>query len=185
MDLLNNDNLRKAKKKSSSFTILSNDSTDGHGGYGAGVINLDNVTPLFIDIEEKEAFVDMGALHARSAVEKRVKFIADEEAVPKEGLKRYWLVWVTIDTKDKKPYYSGVAACYMTVNKQAKRGYKSMPEHVNHMDKSLKGKLVVSQMDDSSRQVLKAFLKNHNEEMWNHSSQELHAALESSENVNN
>lgn len=73
----------------------------------------------------------------------------------------------------------------MTVNKQAKRGYKSMPEHVNHMDKSLKGKLVVSQMDDSSRQVLKAFLKNHNEEMWNHSSQELHAALESSENVNN
>ena len=98
---------------------------------------------------------------------------------------KYGVAMITIHGRTREQYYSGVAACYMTVNKQAKRGYKSMPEHVNHMDKSLKGKLVVSQMDDSSRQVLKAFLKNHNEEMWNHSSQELHEALESSENVNN
>ncbi|MBM7840604.1 hypothetical protein JOC54_003897 [Alkalihalobacillus xiaoxiensis] len=177
VDLLNNDNLKKAKK-SSNFTILSNDSTDGHGGYGAGTINLDHVTPLFIDIDEEEAFVDMGALHARSLVEKRVKFISNQEEVPTEGLKRYWLVWVTIGMKEKKPYYSGVAGCYMTVNKQAKRGYKSMPEHVNNMDKSMKGKIFVDQMDYASRQVLKQFLQNHNEAFWTHSEKELHEALD-------
>ncbi len=178
VDLLNNDNLKKAKKKSSNFTILSNDSNDGHGGYGAGTINLDHVTPVFIDIDEAEAFVDMGALHARAQVEKRVKFIPNEDEVPTEGMKRYWLVWITIGTRDKKPYYSGVAGCYMTVNKQAKRGYKSMPEHVNNMDKSIKGKVFVSQMDYSSRQALKDFLKNHNEDMYAHSEAELHDALD-------
>ncbi|WDF05103.1 YwhD family protein [Shouchella hunanensis] len=171
VDLLNNNNLKKAKK-SSNFTILSNDSdaTDGHGGYGAGLINLDHMTSLFINIDEQEAFVDMGALHARSAVEKRVKFIPTLEDVPTDGMKRYWLIWITIETKDKKPYYSGVAACYMTVNKGAKRGYKSMPEHVNQMDKALKGKVSVEDMDASSRKVLADFLKGHSEDIWNASS---------------
>ncbi|UTR06300.1 YwhD family protein [Alkalihalobacillus sp. LMS6] len=177
VDLLNNNNLKKAKK-SSNFTILSNesDSTDGHGGYGAGLINLDHMTPLFINIDEQEAFVDMGALHARADVEKRVKFIPTLEDVPTEGMKRYWLIWITIDTKDKKPYYSGIGACYMTVNKAAKRGYKSMPEHVNQMDKALKGKVSVEKMDEPSRQVLADFLKAHSEDIWNESTT-LHEAL--------
>ncbi|WP_059104179.1 YwhD family protein [Shouchella shacheensis] len=177
MDLLNNKNLKKQTKKSANFTILSNDSTDGHGGYGAGTMNLDNVTPLFIDVNEQEAFVDMGALHARSQVEKRVKFVSDETEVPTDGMKPYWLVWVTIGTKKQKPYYSGITGCYMTVNKSAKRGYKSLPEHVNHMDKSLKGKILVDHMDKESRKVLADYLKGHNEEMWNHSDAELHEGL--------
>ncbi len=57
MDLLNNDNL---KKKTTGFNILSGDSTDGHGGYGAGVMNLDNVSPVFVCPDDDEAFVDMG-----------------------------------------------------------------------------------------------------------------------------
>ncbi len=58
----------------------------------------------------------------------------------------------------------------MTVNKGAKRGYKSMPEHVNQMDKALKGKVSVEDMDASSRKVLADFLKGHSEDIWNASS---------------
>ncbi|WP_034747154.1 YwhD family protein [Halalkalibacter wakoensis] len=174
MDLLNNDNLKK--KKSSGFNILSNDSTDGHGGYGAGTMNLDNVSPVFVDPTEGEAFVDMGALHARSAVEKRIKFLPDKEKVPNGKL--YWLCWVTIGHKAGKPYYAGVAGCEMTVDIEIRRGYKSLPEHVNKMDKSLKGKILVDDMDDKSKKILADFLKSHNEEMWNNSEQELHEALE-------
>lgn len=172
MDLLNNDNL---KKKTSGFNILSGDSTDGHGGYGAGVMNLDNVSPVFVCPDDDEAFVDMGALHARSAVERRIKFLKKREEVPNGKL--YWLVWVTIEYKDKKPYYAGVAGCEMRIDRDIRRGYKSMPEHVNKMDKSLKGKIAVDDMDTRSKKILARFLKEHNEAMWEHSPKELHEAL--------
>lgn len=173
LDLLNSDNLKK--KKGGGFTILSGDSTDGHGGYGAGVMNLDNISPVFVCPDDDEAFVDMGALHARSAVEKRIKFLPDKEKVPNGKL--YWLVWVAIQYKESKPYYAGVAACEMTVDLEIRRGYKSMPEHVNHMDRALKGKIIVSQMDQKSKQILARFLKGHNEQMWEHSDKELHESL--------
>jgi hypothetical protein len=172
MDLLNNDNL---KKKTSGFNILSNDSTDGHGGYGAGTLNLDNVSPVFVDPTEGEAFVDMGALHARSAVEKRIKFLPNKDQVPNGKL--YWLVWVTVQHKEGKPYYAGVAGCEMTVDTEIRRGYKSLPEHVNKMDKSLKGRILVDDMDDKSKAILAKFLQEHNAQMWENSNKELHKAL--------
>ncbi|BAB07532.1 YwhD family protein [Halalkalibacterium halodurans] len=172
VDLLNNDNL---KKKTSGFTILSGDSTDGHGGYGAGVLSLDNVTPVFVDPEEERAFVDLGALHARSEVEKRIKFLPNKEEVPNGKL--YWLVWVTIDSKKEGPYYAGVAGCEMTVDREIRRGYKSMPEHVNKMDKSIKGKIVVDDMDERSKRILGEYLKSFNEDMWKRSEPELREKL--------
>ncbi|MFB5663233.1 YwhD family protein [Alteribacillus sp. HJP-4] len=173
MDLFDNNK----KRKSAGFNILSGDSTDGHGGYGAGTLSLDNMTPIFVDPEENDAFIDMGALHARSEVEKRVKFLPNKEEVP-EGAKLYWLVWVTTDhNSEGKPYYAGVTACEMTVNKEKRRGYKSLPEHVNNMDKSLKRRHVLDKMDDPSKKILAAFLKGFNEEMWKNSEESLHKAL--------
>jgi hypothetical protein len=169
----------KIKKMSGNFNILSNDSTDGHGGYGVGTINLNNVTSVFVDPEENHAFVDMGALHARSAVEKRIKFLKEKEAVPNGKL--YWLVWVTVEHLEGKPAYTGVGACEMIVDRSIRRGYKSMPEHVNNMDKSMKGKIAVDHMDDKSKQVLRDFLKDFNREFWDHSTQELKQGLNDTE----
>lgn len=180
MDLLNDDQLKKSieatkKKRKTQFTILSGDSTSGHGGFGVGVINLDNLTPVFVDPKEGEAFIDMGALHARSRVERGIKFLPNKEDVPNGKL--YWLVWVTIDFKDGKPYYAGVTACELTTDRSIRRGYKNFPDHVNKMDKSLKGHIIVSHMDDKSKQILAKFLKEHNEEMWLHSDPKLHEDL--------
>lgn len=173
MDLLNNDD---KKKKAASFNILSKDTTTtDHGGYGAGVLNLDNVSPVIVNPEENEAFVDMGALHARSAVEKRIKFTPNREDTPNGKL--YWLVWVTIHNKDGKPYYAGVTGCEMQIDAEARRGYKSLPEHVNKMDKSLKGHILVDDMDDKSKKILGEFLKSHNEEIWNNSDEKLRTSL--------
>ena len=58
------------KKKTVHFNIIKNDPLDGHKGYNAGVLNLENVTPVFIDVAEQEAFIDIGAMHAKSKVEK-------------------------------------------------------------------------------------------------------------------
>ncbi|OCA88805.1 YwhD family protein [Pseudobacillus wudalianchiensis] len=164
------------KKKKVGFNIIKNDPTDGHKGFGKGALSLENVSPVFIDVEEKEAFIDVGAMHARSAVEKGIKFLANKEEVP-EGAKPYWLVWVTIDQGKNGPFYTGVTACELTVNREKRRGYKSLPEHVNRMDKSLKGHIIVDHMDAPSKKVLKDFLQNHNADMWENASSELKEGL--------
>lgn len=156
------------KKKGQGFNILKKDSTDGHGGYGAGTMSLDNVTPLFIDPEEEEAFIDMGAMHARSAVEKGIKFLPEKDKVPNGKL--YWLVWITVNNGKQGPYYAGAGACELTVDREIRRGYKSLPEHVNNMDKSMKGRVIVSHMDDKSKQILLNYLQSFDKEMWERSS---------------
>jgi hypothetical protein len=163
------------KKKNVAFNIIKSDPTDGHGGYGVGALSLDNVSPVFVDIEEGEAFVDIGAMHARSVVEKGIKFTTNRE--DSEGGKPYWLVWVTIDRKEEGPYYAGVAACDMVVNREKRRGYKLLPVHVNHMDKSIKRHIIVDHMDDKSKLILANYLKNHDEGMWERASDELKNGL--------
>ncbi|WP_433773429.1 YwhD family protein [Bacillus wiedmannii] len=163
------------KKKKIGFNIVKNDSTDGHGGFGVGALSLENISPVFVDVLEKNAFVDIGAMHARSTVEKGIKFLTNKDEVPNG--KPFWLVWVTIERTPKGAYYAGVTACEMTVDREIRRGYKSLPEHVNKMDKSLKRHIMVEHMDESSKKVLGTFLKEHNEAIWNESSEELRRAL--------
>jgi len=163
------------KKKPIGFNIIKSDPTAGHGGFGAGVLSLDNVSPVIIDVDAGEAFVDIGAMHARSTVEKGIKFTPNRDEVPNG--KPYWLVWVTIDRNEAGPYYAGVTACEMTVDRAARRGYKLLPDHVNKLDKSLKRRIIVDHMDEKSKQVLATFLQQHDVEMWNRSSEELKEGL--------
>ncbi|MGX6445477.1 YwhD family protein [Neobacillus sp. K501] len=163
------------KKKKLGFNIIKSDPTDGHKGYGKGALSLDNVSPVIIDVNAGEAEIDVGAMHARSVVEKGIKFLKSKDEVP--NAKPYWLVWVTIDRKPEGPYYAGVTACEMTVDREIRRGYKSLPEHVNRMDKSLKRHIIVDHMDDKSKQVLADFLRNHNQQLWDNSAEELKNGL--------
>lgn len=171
MDSINKNN----KKKSQGFTILSGDSTGGHGGFGVGSLSLDNISPIIVDPQAGDAFVDMGALHARSAIEKRIKFLPNKEDVPNGQL--YWLVWVTIEWTPQGSYYAGATACEMTVDEEIRRGYKNLAEHVNKMDKSLKRYIMVDHMDEPSKKILGEFLKNFDESMWQRSKEELKTGL--------
>jgi hypothetical protein len=168
--------VEEKKKKSIGFNIIKNDPTDGHGGFGGGALSLNNVSPVIIDVDAGEATIDVGAMHARSVVEKGIKFLKSKGEVPNG--KPYWLVWVTIDQRQSGPYYAGVTACEMTVDREIRRGYKSLPEHVNRMDKSIKRHIIVEHMDDKSKEILSKFLIQHNEAFWKNSSGELKKGLE-------
>ncbi|MDN4865226.1 YwhD family protein [Priestia megaterium] len=170
--------MTQSKKKSIGFNIIKDDSTDGHGGYGVGALSLENISPVFVCPSDEEVFVDIGAMHARSVVEKGIKFLSNKDEVPNGKL--YWLVWVTIDRKQEGPYYAGMTACEMTVDREIRRGYKSLPEHVNKMDKSLKRRIMVEEMDSKSKDLLREFLKSHNEEIWTLSNDDLKEALQTS-----
>ena len=163
--------MEENKKKNIGFNIIKSDPTEGHGGFGSGSLSLDNVSPVIIDVEAGEASIEVGALHARSPVEKGIKFLVNKDEVPNG--KPYWLIWVTIDRKEEGPYYAGVTACEMTVDREIRRGFKSLPEHVNRMDKSIKRHIIVEHMDAESKKVLVEFLKNHDAGMWERSVQQL------------
>ncbi|TDM00839.1 YwhD family protein [Macrococcus carouselicus] len=163
------------------FNIIKNDPLDGHKGTNAGSISLENIAPVFIDVLEKRAFIDIGAMHARSEVEKRVKWIDNEAEVEGENAKPYWLVWVTTERGPAGPYYAGVTACYMLVNKTKKRAFKRMHEHVNMMDKSMKHHFIIDQIGDDNKQILAEFLQQHNAVMWQNAPAELKAQLNVSE----
>ncbi|WP_110928289.1 YwhD family protein [Bacillus massiliglaciei] len=168
--------MEEKPQKKIGFNIIKNDPTEGHGGYGAGVLTLDNISPVIIDVEAGEAEVDIGAMHARSTVERGIKFLKTKEEVPNG--KPYWLVWVTIETVQEGPMYAGVTACEMTVDRSIRRGYKSLPEHVNKMDKSLKRKIMVDFMDEKSKKILADFLKNHDAGMWERAPEQLKRDLD-------
>lgn len=161
-------------KKKMSFTIIKDDPTDGHKGFGIGSISLENVSPVFVDVQEEEAYIEVGAMHARGPTERGIKFTTDR--ADSEGGKPYWLVWVTVAFNEEGPYYAGAAACEMVVNREKRRGYKILADHVNNMDRSMKGRIIVDEMDERSKEVLANFLKEHNEEMWSRS-KELQEAL--------
>src|SRR5690625_3276481 len=133
------------------------------------------MSSIIVDPEEDKAYVDMDAMHARSNIERRVKYLYDRNEVPEPRL--YWIVWVTVERGEQGPYYAGVAASELRIDRPNKRAYKSMPEHVTHMEKSLKGEVVVDHMDDQSKQLLHEFLKDFDQEMWENSSDELKNAF--------
>lgn len=165
----------KKKKQRQQFTIIKDDSTDGHHSFGVGAISLENMSSVIVDPNENKAYVDMNAMHARSEIERRVKYYRDRSEVPNGKL--YWIAWVTVETGENGPYYHGVAASELRIDKPNKRGYKNLVEHVNHMEQSLKGEVVVSHMDEKSRKLLGDFLKSFDEKMWENSSDELKNAF--------
>ncbi|MFS0840814.1 YwhD family protein [Paenibacillus sp. 1P03SA] len=159
------------KKKPAALNIVS--TKVNHKGFGAGSIDLSNVSSLIIDGEE--AYLDMGALHAKSQVEKRIKFSTNKEDVP-DG-RRCWIVWVAVDRSPEGTFYGGVTACEMLIDTEARKGWKILADHVNRMDAAMKRKIMVEGLDDTEKAVLRKALIEHNEEWWNHSSEELKQAL--------
>jgi len=165
VDLLNN------KKKGLDLNIVS--STNTHGGFGAGMINLSNISSVII--EGDVAYIDLGALHAKSKVEKGIKFSTNKDDVPNG--KTCWIVWVAADRKEEGPYYAGMTACEMLVDREARRGWKILADHVNRMDYAMKRRYMLDGLNDTEKAALKKLLVENNPQMWENSPEDLKQAL--------
>jgi hypothetical protein len=160
------------KKKLNALNVVSNKE---HKGFGAGSIDLNNVASVIIDGDV--AYIDNGAMHAKSKVEKGIKFTANKEDVPNG--RRCWIVWVAVDKATAEgPHYAGVTVCEMLVDTEARRGWKILADHVNRMDYAMKRRFMLEGLDDKEKAALKSCLISFNEEMWNNSSDVLKQALE-------
>ncbi|WP_081756883.1 YwhD family protein [Gorillibacterium massiliense] len=160
------------KGKKISLNIVS--SKVNHKGFGAGAIDLSNVSGVVID--QGEAYLDNGTLHAKSKIEKGIKFSGEKEDVPNG--RRCFIVWVAVDRDEEGQFYGGLAACEMLVDTEAKRGWKILADHVNRMDRAMKRKILVENLNDSEKMALKKLLSEFNPEWWAHTPEEVKKALE-------
>jgi len=159
-------------KKPLALNIIS--SKVDHKGFGAGSIDLNNVSGIIMD--GAEAYVDEGTLHAKSKVEKGIKFSMNKDDVPNGRV--CWVVWVAIDRKEDGQYYAGVTACEMLVDTEARRGWKILADHVNRMDRAMKRKFMLDNLNETEKALLKKTLIAHNPEWWARSEDALKEALE-------
>jgi hypothetical protein len=145
-----------------------------HKGFGAGSIDLSNVSAVILDGEE--AYVDNTALHAKSRLEKGIKFSANREDVP-DG-RRCFVVWIAVDRTEEGAFYGGLASCEMLVDSTARRGFKILAEHVNRMDRAMKRQVLLENLNGAEKVLLKQTLIAFNEEWWNRTPETTRQALE-------
>lgn len=160
----------KKEKKSLSLNVVSNKQ---HKGFGAGTIDLSAVSCVIID--EGVAYIDVGAMHAKSKVERGIKFTPNKEDTPNG--RQCWIVWVAVDRNEEGSYYAGATACEMLIDSEARRGWKILADHVNKLDHAIKRRYNLTELGDVEKAALRKLLTENNLEWWDRSPDELKQAL--------
>lgn len=162
------------EKKIFALNIISNEDKSKHKGFGAGSIDLNSMSPVILDGDE--AYIDIGAMHAKSKVEKGIKFSMNRDDVPNG--RQVWIVWVAVDRSPEGQFYGGLTACEMWIDTEARRGWKILADHVNRMDYALKRKVLLEGLSSEQKQLLKKLLLDTNEQWWERSPEHVKAAFE-------
>ncbi|GAB6992615.1 YwhD family protein [Paenibacillus pini] len=165
-------NEKPVGKKQIALNIVSGKSKHKMG-FGAGSIELNNVSPVIID--RGEAILDIGAMHGKSKAERRMRFSANREDVPNG--RQVWIVWIAVERTEEGQCYAGATACEMWIDEEERRGWKILADHVNKLDAALKRKVILDELGLEEKRLLKELLISHNEEWWNNSPDELKNAL--------
>lgn len=159
-------------KKTLSLNVVS--SRNVHRGFGAGMIDLSNLSSIIID--GGEAYIDIGAIHAKSKVERGIRFTPYKEEVP--GGRTCWVVWVAVDKSEEgHSHYAGVTACEMKIDEENRIGWKVLADHVNRMDYALKRRFMLDELNAEEKAALKRVLVAYNPDMWERSPAELKEKL--------
>lgn len=163
-------NTAKPEKKSLSLNVVSGKK---HKGFGAGSIDLSNVACVMID--NGEAYIDVGAMHAKSKIERGIKFTSNKEDTPNG--RQCWIVWVAVDRDEEGSFYAGATACEMLIDSEARRGWKILADHVNRLDYAIKRRIMLDNLGEADKAALRKLLTEHNAEWWERSPDELKDAL--------
>jgi hypothetical protein len=158
------------EKKSLSLNVVSGKK---HRGFGAGSIDLSDVACVMID--EGVAYIDVGIMHAKSKVERGIRFSPNKEDVPNG--RPCWIVWVAVDRNEEGAFYAGATSCEMLVDTEAKRGWKILADHVNRLDSAIKRRFILDNIGETEKAALRKLLVEHNAEWWDRSPEELKQLL--------
>ncbi|QQE80373.1 YwhD family protein [Alicyclobacillus sp. SO9] len=127
-------------------------------------------------VDGTDVFVDNGAIHAKSRLEKGIKFVKEKAEL--KNPREIWVFWLTIGrVEGSEKGYKAVQGYPMYIDEEASLGYKSMADSVNSMDRVVRGSVDVSNVPREILARLKNFLKSR-ETLWEHAKTELQEVLD-------
>ncbi|GAX88619.1 YwhD family protein [Effusibacillus lacus] len=129
-------------------------------------------------IDGDTVFVDNGAIHGKSRVERGIRFGASSPDQIPDG-RRVVVVWVTLKKGEAGMGFNGVcAAIPFRIDAEAKLGYKNLPDQVNKMGDAMKGAVKLDTLEPEEVARLGNFLKEfRGGELWNNTRPEVREAF--------
>lgn len=120
-----------------------------YGGRGA------TLTAVIVDGDK--AWFEEAALHGRTVLEQRVRWVNQRDAVPNGRVVNPVWVYVRPAGKGEFQYY-GLVACEMLIDETNGVGYKYLADHVNRLSKAMEGAVDLSLLSDTGREALRKAL---------------------------
>lgn len=147
--------------------------------HGEGVDDsMRGLSAVFVDGDR--VFIDNGAVHAKSELERGVQFVKTLEEVPNP--RTVWGVWITLHRFEGNVQgYYGATCFVLHLDGAAKVAYKSLAQQVNNMEKAVRGNVDLLALTADARARLGEFLGQVRPELWQHASSEFRAAFEVNE----
>jgi hypothetical protein len=139
---------------------------------------MKGLSALFVDGDK--VFVDNGAIHAKSNLERGLTFVKTKDEVANPRL--IWVMWITLHRfEDKIQGYYGAMPFQLWIDEDAQVGYKSLADQVNKMDKAVKGNVDVSAVPTDVLEKVQSFLQSIRPDLWEHASSTFRAAFSTRE----
>lgn len=121
------------------------------------------LSSVFVDGEQ--VFIDNGAIHGKSQIERGVTFVRKLEEVPNP--RTVWGFWITLHRFEGgvQGYY-GAMPFPIQLDGEAQVGFKSLAQQVNHMERAVKGQVDLSDVDSAVKKRLANYLQSIRPELW-------------------
>jgi hypothetical protein len=127
-------------------------------------------------VDGDDVFIDNGAIHAKSRVEKGITFVRNQDEV-KNG-REVWCFWVTLKRREGGVQgFHAIQGFVMVIDAEAGNGYKNLPDSVNKMDRVVKGLSSMESVPDEVRTKLHRFLEQKSD-LWQRASDGFREAFE-------
>ncbi|GMA62237.1 YwhD family protein [Alicyclobacillus fastidiosus] len=136
---------------------------------------MKGLSAIFVDGDE--VFVDNGAIHAKSRLEVGVKFVPSLDEVPNP--RRVEGVWVTLKRQESGLGYTGAMPFELWIDSANKLGYKKLSDHVNQMDKAVRGQVDLSRMSSEAIQKVGQYVQTIRPDLWENATDAFRSAFSS------
>lgn len=134
---------------------------------------MKGLSAVFID--GTEVFVDNGAMHAKSRLEVGVTFVKNREDVP--NARHIQGLWITLKRQENGLGFSGAMPFGIWIDDEAKMGYKKLSEHVNQMDKAVRGQIDLTTLPANVVRTFGNYLQTSRPDLWENASSAFRTAF--------
>lgn len=128
---------------------------------------MKGLSALFVDGDR--VFVDNGAIHAKSELERGLTVVKSKEELQDPRL--VWIFWITLHRFEGNVQgYYGAMPFQLWIDQQGTQGFKSLADQVNKMEKAVKGTVDLTAIDTETRNKARAFLESIRSDLWENAS---------------